>query len=207
MGEVTSAQQRGQFAAAFAALVLAEDVGVPAPRLIAADADGGMLGVMAILTTVLAGSSTIPRTVSAGRLRRLGAAAAAVHAVPLSPRAGLPLRARPLPDVDFAAWRHSAGTSPLLAGAEERLAGIAVPGGATVFVHGDLWQGNTLWWRGSYTGMIDWDCAGAGSPGIDLGSLRLDAALFFGLPAADVLLDGWRRAAGRPAEQVATGTW
>jgi hypothetical protein len=59
--------------------------------------------------------------------------------------------------------------------------------------------------------MIDWDAAGAGSPGIDLGTLRSDVALFFGssplastgLPAADEVLAGWQQAAGRPAEHVA----
>ena len=126
-----------------------------------------------------------------------------MHSIALSPRPGLPLRTRSLPLVDFAAWRRSAGTSRLLATAEERVAGLPVPGGTPVFVHGDLWQGNTLWSGGSLTGLIDWDCAGAGSPGIDLGSLRLDAALYSGPAAADEILAGWRQRAGRPPEHVA----
>lgn len=203
VGDVASAQQRKQLGTAVAALALAQDHALPAPRLIAADLDGGAAGAMAMLTTVLPGSSMIPRVAPAGRLRRLGAAAATLHAVPLSPRPGLPLRTRSLPDVDFAAWRRSAGTSGLLARAEERLGDIPVPECAPVFVHGDLWQGNTMWSDGSCTGLIDWDCAGAGSPGIDLGSLRLDAALYFGLPAAKEILDGWQQAAGQRAEHVA----
>jgi aminoglycoside phosphotransferase (APT) family kinase protein len=110
-GDATSVQQREQFATAFAALVLAEDHNLPASRLIAADIDGSSLGAMAILTSVLAGSSKIPRAVSPDRLSRLGAAAAALHAIPLLPGVRLPLRTRPLADVDFAAWRRSAGTS------------------------------------------------------------------------------------------------
>lgn len=59
--------------------------------------------------------------------------------------------------------------------------------------------------------MIDWDAAGAGSPGIDLGTLRLDATLFYGssplassgLTPADEVLAGWQQAAGRAAEHVA----
>jgi aminoglycoside phosphotransferase (APT) family kinase protein len=70
-------------------------------------------------------------------------------------------------------------------------------------VHGDLWPGNTMWSDGALTGLIDWDCAGAGPPGIDLGSVRLDAVLYFGWPAADEILDGWQRAAGRQADHVA----
>jgi aminoglycoside phosphotransferase (APT) family kinase protein len=47
--------------------------------------------------------------------------------------------------MDFAAWRRSAGTTPLLARAEQQVSELPVPGGTTVLVHGDLWQGNTLW--------------------------------------------------------------
>jgi aminoglycoside phosphotransferase (APT) family kinase protein len=80
---------------------------------------------------------------------------------------------------------------------------VPVPGGATVLVYGDLWQGNTLWSAGACTGVIDWDAAGAGPPGIDLGTLRLDAALYYGPAAAGQILDGWRQATGREPEHVA----
>jgi Ser/Thr protein kinase RdoA (MazF antagonist) len=80
-----------------------------------------------------------------------------------------------------------------------------LPQRPTVFVHGDLWQGNTLWTADTYMGMVDWDAAGAGHPGIDLGTLRCDAAVVFGLPAAAEILRGWREATGRPAE--ATAYW
>jgi aminoglycoside phosphotransferase (APT) family kinase protein len=70
-------------------------------------------------------------------------------------------------------------------------------------VHGDLWQGNTLWTGESCVGMVDWDAAGVGHPGIDLGTLRLDAAIMFGLPAAAVVLEGWRQAAGQEPDAMA----
>jgi aminoglycoside phosphotransferase (APT) family kinase protein len=76
-------------------------------------------------------------------------------------------------------------------------------GEADVFVHGDLWQGNALWLGDTLTGLVDWDCAGAGPPGVDLGSLRCDAAVCFGLEAADDVLAGWEELAGRPAADVA----
>jgi aminoglycoside phosphotransferase (APT) family kinase protein len=50
--------------------------------------------------------------------------------------------------------------------------------------------------------MVDWDAAGVGHPGIDLGTLRLDAAILFGLPAATGILEGWRQATGQ-ADAVA----
>jgi len=194
-----------------AALELAADHAVAAPRLIAADLDGSAAGTMAVLMTVLPGSSKIPRAASAARLRALGATAGALRHVALAPRPGLELRTRALHDMDFGYWRGKAGTTQLLARAEERIAGMPVPDGELVLVHGDLWQGNTIFSGDSCSGMIDWDTAGAGSPGIDLGTLRLDAALFFGssplastgLTAADEVLAGWQQAARRPAEHVA----
>ncbi len=149
-----------------------------------------------MLTTVLPGHSRIPSVASAERLQGLGTTAAALQAIPLAPRAALPLRTRSIANVDFAARR-------LLTAAEERLEQLPAPGGPTVFVHGDLWFGNTLWSGDRCTGLVDWDCAGAGSPGIDLSGARFDAALMFGLPAAEQVLEGWQRAASRRAERVA----
>jgi aminoglycoside phosphotransferase (APT) family kinase protein len=210
-GDVTADLDRRQLMTTVAALELAAGHALPAPRLIAADLDGSAAGTVAVLMTVLAGSSKIPRIASAARLRALGAAAGALQRVALAPRPGLELRTRALYDMDFAGWRKSVGTSQLLARAEELIGSLPVPDGELVFVHGDLWQGNTIWNGDSCTGMIDWDAAGAGPAGIDLGTLRSDAALFFGssplpstgLPAADEVLAGWQQAAGRPAENVA----
>jgi aminoglycoside phosphotransferase (APT) family kinase protein len=46
--------------------------------------------------------------------------------------------------VDFAAKRRATGSPPLLEAAEERVSQVSMPRGGTVFVHGDLWQGNTM---------------------------------------------------------------
>ena len=70
-------------------------------------------------------------------------------------------------------------------------------------MHGDLWQGNVLWDNNSITALVDWDSAGRGPAGIDLGSLRLDATYCFGINAAADVLDGWQDHAKRPAENVA----
>lgn len=96
------------FAAEAAALVFAEDHKLAAPRLIAADVDGATAGNPAVLETLLAGSSTIPKTPSPERLRAFGAAAAALHAISSSPQRDLPLRTRPIPHDDFAAERRQA---------------------------------------------------------------------------------------------------
>jgi aminoglycoside phosphotransferase (APT) family kinase protein len=203
LGDPTDSDHGQRFATEVAALQVAGDHQLPAARLITTDLDGSAAGVLAVLSTVLPGHSRIPSVASTERLQGLGAAAAALQAIPLAPRAALPLRTRSIADVDFAAHRREKGTTALLMAAEERLEQLPVPDGLTVFVHGDPWFGNTLWSGDRCTGLVDWDCAGAGSPGIDLGGARFDAALMFGLPAAEQVLEGWQRAAGRRAEQVA----
>jgi aminoglycoside phosphotransferase (APT) family kinase protein len=60
-----------------------------------------------------------------------------------------------------------------------------------------MWDGNV------YTGALDWDFAGVGPAGIDLGSVRCDAAVMYGLAAADEVLVGWEAAHGGPAPNVA----
>jgi hypothetical protein len=179
--------------------VLASDA--PASHVLASDAPASHVldatDVPAILIERLPGSSRIPDTAPVSRLRALGAAVAALQAVRPGD-AALPRRTRPIAGVDFAALRREQPTRPLLADAEARIAALPVPGPFTGLVHGDLWQGNTLWDGDRLTGLIDWDCAGVGPPGVDLGSLRCDAALCYGVEAADQVLRGYG-----PADDVA----
>ena len=182
-----------------AALELAAGHGIPAPRLLAAEVAGDR---PVVLVEQVPGTSAIPADRPPERLRTLGRTAAALHAVALAPGPALPRRDRPIASEDFAALRRREPVRPLLLEAEERVA-TPPPGEPEVFVHGDLWQGNALWTGDTLAGLVDWDCAGAGPPGVDLGSLRCDAAVCFGLPAADDVLAGWEEAAGRPAAAVA----
>jgi aminoglycoside phosphotransferase (APT) family kinase protein len=182
-----------------AGLRVAAAHGVPVPRLIAADLDRDP---PLVLTEAVAGSSIIPWRRPAARLRRLGAIAAVLHQVPAPSDPDLPTRDRPIQPVDFHALRRQRTSSPLLARAEQ-LALAGRPASASGFVHGDLWQGNTLWDGDKLVSIVDWDCAGVGPAGVDLGSLRCDASLCFGVPAADDVLGGWEHAAGRPADDVA----
>lgn len=178
--------------------------GLPVPRVVATALDGAD-GVLAVLTTVVPGSSRIAGAPpSLDRFRALGALAARVAAVP-SPEASaaLPERTRPIGTVDFAALRRQAPVRPLLRAAEEILAELRLPERPQVFVHGDLWQGNTLWDGDRLTGVVDWDCAGAGPAGVDLGSLRCDAALTCGREAAEAVLAGYEETTGQPADDVA----
>ena len=181
-----------------AALQLAAAHGIPAPRLLNADLDHDP---PMVLVEQLAGSSVIPVVRPSERLRVLGRTAALLHAIELEPTPSLPMRDRPIASVDFSALRRQHPPQPLLMEAEQRVA-KPPPEQPMVFVHGDLWQGNALWTGDTLTGLIDWDCAGTGSPGIDLGSLSCDAAICFGLEAAADVQHGWEEATGRAASDV-----
>jgi aminoglycoside phosphotransferase (APT) family kinase protein len=185
---------RASFGTEVAALELAGAAGLPVPRLVAAELYGE---APSVLTTALRGTSRITAEPSADRFRALGAVAAAIHGVPApEPSAALPRRERPIGGVDFTELRRAAPPRELLVRAEEALAARPAPTGRAGFVHGDLWQGNTLWDGDELTGVVDWDCAGVGPAGIDVGSLRCDAALSAGLDAADEVLAGYREADG-----------
>ena len=155
-----------------------------------------------VLTTRVPGTSAIPPEPDPDRLRALGAAAARISSVELTPAPALPVRSRPIEADDFAAMRREQGASDLLRAAEAAVAAARPDYGTLGLVHGDMWHGNTLWDDGRLTAVLDWDCAGAGPAGIDLGSLRCDAAWCHGVEAAGHILRGWEAEAGRPASDV-----
>ena len=189
--------QAALFATEAAALRFAAAAGLPVAAVLGYD------GGTRMLLECLPGASQIPREPDGRRLRALGAAAARIHAVHLDPAGKLPVRDRPIADVDFAGLRREHGASRLLLDAEQIVARARPAGERAAFVHGDLWQGNTLWDGNVLSGLLDWDCAGAGPAGIDLCSLRCDTAACFGAGAADLVLDGWQQEAGHPADNVA----
>jgi aminoglycoside phosphotransferase (APT) family kinase protein len=199
---VGTSASRHELATEATALQLAAGFGVPGPELLGSD-DGGAAGVPLVLSARLPGNSQIPREPDPARLSALGRQAARLHAITLDPSPLLPARDRPIAVEDWAAMRRSQPPRELLAAAEAAVARDARPCERPVFVHGDLWQGNVLWQGTTVTGLLDWDCAGAGDPGVDLGSLRCDAALCYGAQAPAHVLRGWQEQAGRPADRVA----
>lgn len=182
------------------ALGLAAANGIVVPRVIAVDLDGDP---PVLLVTAMPGSSTIPRTIPTMRLRTLGAVSAVLHQVAVPPDLGLPRREHAIGAIDFDQLRREAPPRELLMRAE-RARDTFQPDNVEGFVHGDLWQGNSMWNGDTLTALIDWEGAGIGPAGVDLGSLRLDAAMCFGAAAAaDDVLAGWEAGAGRRADDVA----
>ncbi|MEV5502667.1 aminoglycoside phosphotransferase family protein [Nonomuraea fuscirosea] len=194
-----------QIATNVAALAVAEKYGLPAPRLLAADLDGHAAGTPASLETVVPGTSTWPEAPSTELLLAAGAVLARVQAVTLDPTPDLPFRPRPIAVDDFARDRREGRmpTTALLDLADERVRAIKRPGTPVGFVHGDVWPGNTVVAGDGIRGLIDWKTAGVGNPGVDLGELRKQVAIRYDDDAPGHVLEGWERAAGRRADDIA----
>lgn len=197
VGDPQDVEQREGFRVEVAMLGVARAHGLPTATLLGCDLTGDQCGSLAVLSTLVAGSSRIPAVPTAELLREYGAATALLHRVPGAALGELPRRVRPISGVDFAAVRRERGASRLLVYADELVARRPVPDREPVLVHGDLWLGNTMWEGSRLTAFLDWDCAGVGEAGLDVGSARLDAALMFGLEHADAVLAGYLGASGR----------
>ena len=179
-------------------MALARAGGIPAPDVIAVRTDDT---AALLVIEYVDGSSHQPVEPDPARLETLGRVAARIGLADPG-CAELPAVTHPTPDVDFDELRAQARPQPLLAAAQRRVASLQ-PDDPIGFVHGDMWSGNTLWRGAELAAVIDWDCAGLGAAGVDLGSLRCDAAMCYGLEAADHVLDGWQREARRPARSLA----
>jgi aminoglycoside phosphotransferase (APT) family kinase protein len=207
-GEVVLRVTPGQHAAATATEVAAmtgtgrvAGATLPVAELLGYDL-AERTGYGLVLTARVPGTSEIPPEPDPQRLRALGAAAARISSITLTPAPSLPVRSRPIEGEDFAAMRRDQGASDLLRAAEAAVAATRPDDDLAALVHGDLWYGNTLWDNDRLTAVLDWDCAGIGPAGIDLGSLRCDAAWSYGVDAAEHILRGWEAEAGRPAIAV-----
>lgn len=199
---VAPRENAGNIMTEVAAMRYAALVGLPVPEVLGHD-DGTAAGFALLLTSHVAGSSRIPVEPDVKRLRMLGAAAARISAADVPASAALPPRSGPIADVDWDGLRREHGASAVLLRAEDTLRRTEPADNRVAFVHGDLWCGNTLWNDGRLTALLDWDAAGVGTPGIDLGSLHCDAALCYGMAAAADVLAGWEDEAGRSAPDVA----
>jgi aminoglycoside phosphotransferase (APT) family kinase protein len=203
VGDPADKSDAGRFAVQVTALELATAHRLSAPRVLAADLDASATGSLAILQTALAGSSAIPREPDPVRLRTIGRAIAAIHGVDPGPGSHLPPRARSLEGIDFEAVAVPDCSVDLFARARSAVAALHPQQSEQVFVHGDFWQGNTLWLGTEYKGAVDWDFAGVGSAGVDLGSLRCDIAVMYGSESVVEIATGWEEATGRPPDGLA----
>jgi aminoglycoside phosphotransferase (APT) family kinase protein len=186
------------------ALELLKDLGIPAPGLLGVNVDG-RTGSLLLLQTYLPGSNSPETQSPLLRMRAFGAATAHLHG------ARLPVDHR-LPHIDRPVWHDHyipdrqegrAPTTPLLQAAEQVWASIRPPDHDEVLVHGDHHHGNVLWKGDTVIALIDWDGAGAGNPGLDLGWARLEATFAYSTAAADEIAYGWTDVTGHSPENLA----
>jgi aminoglycoside phosphotransferase (APT) family kinase protein len=165
-----------------AALALLAGCEIPTPTLVAADPSGTYCDGPALLITRLLGHPPRPAPDDLPEyLIQLAAALLAVHALegaatmpPYTPYNRLDSRTPP---------RHA--TRPELWERAYDLAAGPAPAASQHFIHRDYHPDNTLWAYGRLTGIVDWSIASYGPIGVDIGHMRWNLALRYGVPTAD----------------------
>lgn len=182
-----------------AALALLATSGIPAPEVVAADPDAKECDVPAILMARLPRHRPRARGDVVAFLAQLGEALIRIHAVNGGAREVIPsyrthndLRAPRPPG-----WSQR----PRLW--ERAFEAVAdAPRERATFIHRDYHPGNTLWAGGRLTGSVDWTAASWGPPGVDLGHMRWNLAMDFGLEAAEEFLSLYLSMAGRASPSL-----
>jgi aminoglycoside phosphotransferase (APT) family kinase protein len=189
-------------------LQFVEQAGIPAPRPLLLDADGELFGVPAIVLTYLPGAPLyLPRDVDSWTAQ-LAQAMLRIHEVTPSthdlsflpgqrPRDFLREtleedRARVKEHSELARDVHAA----LVAEIDH------IDWSRPTFVHEDFWPGNTVWYRGRLTGVIDWTAARVGDRREDVAQCALDLSLINGADVAETFVRAYDSQTGRPVEHV-----
>ncbi|HEX9641648.1 MAG TPA: phosphotransferase [Candidatus Krumholzibacteria bacterium] len=187
----------------FRTIELVQSAGVPSPRPLYLDAEGEYLGEPAMLLSYLPGRSMYqPRGVNVW-VRELAQAMHAIHAVTpdrhdLSwlPRRGREELAAELEGMRERVDAHEDGIAreafAALEANQDRIAWVE-----PCLIHEDFWPGNTVWFRGRLTGVIDWANACLGDPRLDPAQCCIDSHLVNGAGVSEALRDAYAALASR----------
>lgn len=178
MGPATRLCDPGSLAREARVLDVACRAGIPAPPLLARDLDGAILGEPLLVLGYLDGEVATDVGDPLAYARALADLMAAIHR--LDPdAAGLePARATPAPE-------PPERDLEVLAQAYDILARRSPTPVAPVFLHGDLWPGNTLVQNDRLSGVIDWEEARRGDALSDIAIARLDLLWLYGWQATE----------------------
>jgi len=191
------ASQPERVAHEYRVLHLVEQAGIPAPRPLLLDAHGDLFGVPAIVLTYLPGAPVyMPRDVTSWT-GQLAQALLRIHAVTperfdlswlhVQMRDGI----RETIETDQPRVReHSALAREVHAALEAEIDRIEFLG--PTFVHDDYWPGNTVWFRGRLTGVIDWTFGELGDPRSDVAQCRIDLTLINDFDVADAFVGAYQ---------------
>jgi aminoglycoside phosphotransferase (APT) family kinase protein len=176
--------------------------GVPAPRPLLLDAGGEHFGVPCMVVSRLPGRPPLyPRSWHLF-LARLAEALASVHRLTpdsaglshligvtghsnLDERLSRPLHEK-LQGDRLAEYAWSV--------LRERLNSLAPA--APALVHDDFWPGNTVWYRGRLSGVVDWGSACIGDLRADVAQCRVDLTLMYGAQRARQFAEEYEALAG-----------
>jgi aminoglycoside phosphotransferase (APT) family kinase protein len=170
----------------------ARRAGLPAPELIALDADGEHCGVPATLVVRLEGSVVLEPADRKQWLHGLAETAARIHRV----------------DAGGFRWKYrrynegAALTLPVWTKQREAWAkAIEIVEGpprsySECFVHRDYHPSNVLWKKGRVSGVVDWVNGCRGPAGIDVAWCRHNLANLHGVSVADEFLTAYVEEAG-----------
>ena len=175
-----------------AVLTALESTDIPAPRLVAIDAQGAAAGLPALLMTRLPGRLDLTPTDPAEWTRAL--AEQLVHIHDTAPFDGLPAYESWLHlDVDVPDW----ASRPDLWRVAIDVARNPRPTTRGGLVHHDYQQFNVLWSRGRISGVVDWVWASRGPVEDDVVHAGLNLCLLYGPERATAFQTRYEDLAGR----------
>ncbi len=174
------------------ALVVAEAIDLPTPRLLAVDPTGVQVGVPALLMSRLPGKVDWWPADLDRWLRRLAELPPVIHATPLPP-SGVIREFAPFAQASYC--RPDWARYPRLWERAVEIFHGPAPNQPAVLLQRDFHPGNVLWWRGAVSGVVDWQAASIGPAVADVAHCRVNL-LTIGSDAAGRFTDSWERAAG-----------
>lgn len=195
----------------FKTLQLLKKHGLPVPEPIYLDDAGGILGSPGIITQYMPGSLIMAQPYPAKWAEMLAETLARIHAIPindsttsflldansevlwfLKTKESIPQYISTHPN-GKALWQAMLDYLPNMI--------IVKPS----LVHIDYWSGNILWDKGVISGVVDWEEAAQGDPGIDVAYCRMDMVLCGMVEAADRFLAIYEKESDTPVSNL--GFW
>lgn len=175
-----------------AVLECADRTQLPAPRVVAIDEAGIVVGVPAVLMSHVPGSVVLPRRPSERWIDQLAAALASIHR-----------HRAPSLRYDYRSWTASRALTvpswsqrPDLWQRALHIRNQGPPRAASVLPHRDYHPANVLWRRGRISAIVDWINGCRGPRGVDVAHCRKNLALMYGVDVATRFLYAYARAAG-----------
>lgn len=168
--------------------------GLPAPRLVATDADGRHCSHPTLVMTRLPGRLLLRPTDPEDWLRQIAQLLPRIHA------AGVPAPPVELwldrADLQVPDWSSDDGLWRAAFDLVQRTA----PSGERCFIHRDYQQFNLLWTDSELTGVVDWVWSSTGAPDIDVAHCRLNLTVLYSAELAGRFLDQYETVSGRRVE-------